>query len=130
MDQDDDLDSGNIIRTRQTALQALQNPSASNTESQPSQLELNHPITRPCAAAPTEPVPSIMPATVAIIALEPLSEACWPKSALTAVVINAYGPFTRPPRNSISTTWTQILEAPRPSVISRYTYNDGIVKAK
>ena len=48
-------------------------------------------------AAPIDPVPSIMEVTVARAFPEPRKLGCVPSSAETAVVINAYGPFTRRP---------------------------------
>ena len=66
----------------------------------------------PCIAAPIEPQPSIIAVTVDIRVAFPLSDLCCPKSADTAVVISAYGPFTKEPTMSIRSMFKNTLLSP------------------
>ena len=66
----------------------------------------------PCIAAPIEPQPSIIAVTVDIRVASPLSDLCCPKSADTAVVIRAYGPFTKEPTMSIRRMFKNTLLSP------------------
>ena len=63
--------------------------------------EATKPINTPWIEAPTLPVPSIIPVTVAVNVKSPFKLGCVPKSAETAVVINAYGPLTNAPHTNI-----------------------------
>lgn len=60
---------------------------------------------------PIDPVPSIMAVTVAKALEFPSKQECVPSSAETAVVINAYGPFTKTPTTINNNIFTPKLTA-------------------
>lgn len=55
--------------------------------------------------SPTDPVPSMIPETVASAREFDCKVGCVPKSAETAVVISAYGPFTNKPSGIRRPDW-------------------------
>eukprot|EP00252_Welwitschia_mirabilis_P023295 TRINITY_DN6557_c0_g1_i3.p1 TRINITY_DN6557_c0_g1~~TRINITY_DN6557_c0_g1_i3.p1 ORF type:complete len:182 (+),score=14.06 TRINITY_DN6557_c0_g1_i3:642-1187(+) len=81
-----------------------------NTPFQPL-VEMN-PVKRGPKAAPTDPVPSMMAVTVANALELHFRELCVPRSAETAVVMRAYGPFTHIPATIISIMFIAIETPP------------------
>jgi hypothetical protein len=97
-------------------------PSISITKTVFHPLVERNPVRRGPRAAPIDPVPSIMAVTVARARESPLRELCVPRSADTAVVISAYGPFMNKPAIIMSTMFIVCEKLP----YMRYKSIEGI----
>jgi hypothetical protein len=87
-------------------------------------LDEMYPVSSGPMAAPIDPVPSIMAVTVASARELPFKELWVPRSADTAVVIRAYGPFTNIPVTNMRQTFHAIDVLP----YARYRKRAGIAQ--